>query len=172
MPWRRLQAAQRASDVTGMGKSISRKPTLRCQGIGRQGIWVALRLAAMILAVAIFGQHAQAGSSASPGFALLSQHPVPMQVVPAQPVVLSLVFNQPVDHHRSILQLVFPGGKERRIAARLGAGPATLYAMLGRLPPGNYELRWHARCLNGEMLAGILPFTVAQAMRARASRNR
>jgi methionine-rich copper-binding protein CopC len=93
-------------------------------------------------------------------------------MLPVGVVTIPLTFDRPVDHRGSTLWLVSSNGQERRIAARLEAEPSTLYAIVGRLRPGRYELHWTVRSLNGATLSGILPFGVWNTMRISEQRHR
>ena len=55
--------------------------------------------------------------------------------------------------------LVTPKG-ERTTRPSLDSEPNALYARVGRLSPGTYELRWRARAADGHMLSGTIPFQV------------
>lgn len=75
-------------------------------------------------------------------------------------VAFALTFDHPVDHHGSQLILVLPGGGTRTLFPRLRTQPNTLYASVGKLDPGDYELRYNAKPVGGEMLTGTIPFTI------------
>ena len=96
------------------------------------------------------------------GMSVVEQTPKPNQVIDGTAVSFLLRFDRPIDHKRSEFVLVTPEG-ERPIRPRLHSKPNTLYASVGRLPPGTYELRWRARAADGRVLSGTIPFQVRAA---------
>jgi methionine-rich copper-binding protein CopC len=76
-------------------------------------------------------------------------------------VAFTLGFDRPLDHTASYFTLVAPDGHERTFRLRLNTQPNTLYASVGRLGPGNYELHWQARAADGHTSSGAFPFTVS-----------
>ncbi len=91
---------------------------------------------------------------------LVEQYPHAHQLMSGLGVAFSLGFDRPLDHAASYFTLVTPDGHERTIRLRLNAQPNTLYASVGRLDPGRYDLRWQARSADGHTLSGTVPFTV------------
>jgi len=92
---------------------------------------------------------------------LVEQIPVVTEIVDGSALAFALRFDQPINHYRSTLKLVTPDGTSL-LRVRPSAQPNTLYSAIGRLMPGSYELQWHAHAANGEILAGMIPFTVAR----------
>jgi methionine-rich copper-binding protein CopC len=74
-------------------------------------------------------------------------------------VQISLGFGVPVDHQRSTLTLRSIQG-DRHLSPRLEASPNYLFSIVGRLPPGDYELVWEARLSGGQRCSGTISFTV------------
>ena len=73
-----------------------------------------------------------------------------------------LRFDRPVDHARSQLVLASKTGRWR-ITPRLSSEPDVLYAAVGRIPAGSYELEWTVPCPDGHVLSGKLPVEVADS---------
>jgi methionine-rich copper-binding protein CopC len=140
--------------------TLQPKSTLSSQASRPRFIPVWLVILATLLAVSVLAERVKASAAASNNLSLIGQRPAPMQVVSAQPVILLLRFDRPVNHYSSLLCLISPSGEKRQIAARLTSEPDTLYAIVGRLRPGDYKLRWDAKSMNGVTLSGILPFSV------------
>jgi methionine-rich copper-binding protein CopC len=92
---------------------------------------------------------------------LVQQVPAVTEITDSSALAFALRFDQPVNHYLSTLTLVTPDGTSM-LRVRLSAQPSTLYSAIGRLMPGSYELQWHAHAANGEMLAGMIPFTVTR----------
>jgi len=82
------------------------------------------------------------------------------QIMEGKADAFSIRFDGPVNHASSRLTLVTPRGV-RSLHARLDSEPNTLFANVGALPPGSYELRWEARSMDGQVTKGTIPFTVA-----------
>jgi methionine-rich copper-binding protein CopC len=108
---------------------------------------------------------AMLGSLAGPPpalpMSLVEQVPVVTEIIDGSALAFALRFDQPINHYRSTLTLVTPDGTSP-LGVRLSAQPNTLYSAIGRLMPGSYELRWHAHTANGEILAGMIPFSVTR----------
>ena len=91
---------------------------------------------------------------------LVNQSPAVSEIGIGSALAFALRFDEPVDHRRSTLRLVTPGG-EVAVHARLEAEPNTLYVALGRLTPGDYTLRWQAHEADGDhVVMGTIPFKV------------
>lgn len=90
---------------------------------------------------------------------VVESYPRVDQIMEGKATAFSIRFDGPVDHAASRLRLVTPHGL-RRLRARLDSEPNTLFATVGALPPGNYELRWEARSMDGEVSQGTIPFKV------------
>ena len=73
-------------------------------------------------------------------------------------IQISLGFKVPVDHQRSTLILRSVRG-DRQLRPRLDSSPNYLFSIVGRLPPGDYELVWEARLSDGQQSSGTLSFT-------------
>jgi methionine-rich copper-binding protein CopC len=82
------------------------------------------------------------------------------QIMDGRATSFSIRFDGPIDHAASRLTLVTPHGV-RSLRARLNSEPNTLFTAVGTLPAGNYELRWEARAMDGEVSKGIIPFKVS-----------
>jgi len=72
---------------------------------------------------------------------------------------VALWFARPVDHAHSRLVLVSKVGR-RTINVRLSSEPNVLYAAVGEVPPGSYELEWTVPCLDGASESGKLPLEI------------
>jgi methionine-rich copper-binding protein CopC len=96
------------------------------------------------------------------GMSVVEQMPTTNQIIAGSAVSFLLRFDRPIDHEHSEFVLITPKGV-RRILPRLESEPNVLYASVGRLPPGTYELRWRARAGDGSMLSGTIPFRVREA---------
>jgi methionine-rich copper-binding protein CopC len=93
------------------------------------------------------------------GMGMIEQTPRPSQIIDGSAVSFLLRFDRPIDHEHSRFVLVTPKG-ERVTRPSLDSEPNALYARVGRLPQGAYELRWRARAADGHMLSGTIPFQV------------
>jgi methionine-rich copper-binding protein CopC len=100
-----------------------------------------------------------ATAHAAQAMSMIEQSPRINHIMDGSAVSFALRFDRPLDHKSSALTVVGPHGS-KTLRVRLNAEPNTLYSALGRLEPGDYELRWKARSSSGEMLAGGFPFTV------------
>jgi methionine-rich copper-binding protein CopC len=100
-------------------------------------------------------------ATSPPTFAMtvLEQVPTVNQIMDGGALAFALRFDRPIDHGLSSFTLVTPGGS-RTLRVRLDAEPNTLYGTIGRLPPGSYQLQWHALAVDRESLAGTIPFKV------------
>jgi methionine-rich copper-binding protein CopC len=92
---------------------------------------------------------------------MVEQVPAVTEITDGGALAFALRFDQPVNHYLSTLTLLTPDGTSM-LRVRLSAQPNTLYSAIGRLTPGSYELRWHAHAANGEILVGMIPFTVTR----------
>jgi methionine-rich copper-binding protein CopC len=72
-------------------------------------------------------------------------------------------FDTPVDHRTSRLFIAQNGHVLLTLQPRLDSAPDTLFARVGRLTPGDYELSWIARLGTGEDIGGVVPFKVGAA---------
>jgi methionine-rich copper-binding protein CopC len=91
---------------------------------------------------------------------VVESHPMIDQIMDGKARAFSIRFDGPVDHAASRLTLVTPHGL-RRLRPRLDSEPNTLFATVGALAPGSYELRWEARSMDGDVSKGTVPFKVA-----------
>jgi len=82
-----------------------------------------------------------------------------VQVDTGHGYAVALWFTRPIDHARSRLVLVSKAGR-RPINARLSSEPNVLYAVVGQVPPGSYELEWTVPCLDGALLSGKLALEI------------
>ena len=69
-------------------------------------------------------------------------------------------FDAPVDHRTSRLFIAQNGRVLLTLQPRLDSAPDTLFARVGRLAAGDYELSWIARLGSGEDIGGVVPFKV------------
>ena len=74
-------------------------------------------------------------------------------------VRISLGFEAPVDHQKSMLTLKSARG-DRQLRPRLESAPNYLFVSVGHLPPGDYELVWQALLSDGQHSRGAISFTV------------
>lgn len=86
-------------------------------------------------------------------------YPVAHEIRDGSAFSFAIEFDEPVDHAGSRFTLITPEG-ERTIHPRLRSEPDTLFGVVGELPPGEYELRWSARSMDGEVMTGTVPFSV------------
>ena len=122
---------------------------------------------AMLLVTSAGAERARAAlEPASGAMNLVEQYPHAYQLMSGSGVAFALGFDRPLNHIASGFTLVTPDGHERTILLRVDTQANTLYASVGRLDPGGYELRWHARAVDGHMLSGVFPFTVGTVGRA------
>jgi len=91
---------------------------------------------------------------------VVGSFPMVDQIMDGRATSFSIRFDGPIDHAASRLTLVTPHGV-RSLRARLDSEPNTLFTAVGALPAGNYELRWEARAMDGEVSKGIIPFKVS-----------
>jgi methionine-rich copper-binding protein CopC len=91
---------------------------------------------------------------------VVGSFPMVDQIMDGRSTSFSIRFDGPIDHAASRLTLVTPHGV-RSLRARLNSEPNTLFTAVGTLPAGNYELRWEARAMDGEVSKGIIPFKVS-----------
>ena len=89
-----------------------------------------------------------------------TQHPRTSLLTSGRAIAFALSFDQIVSHSGSQLTLISSTGSTRRIPIRLVAQPNTLYASIGGLEPGEYQLQWDAQAADGTRLHGSLPFKV------------
>ena len=92
-----------------------------------------------------------------------TQHPL----TSGRAIAFALSFDQIVSHSGSQLTLISSTGSTRRIPIRLVAQPNTLYASIGGLEPGEYQLQWDAQAADGTRLHGSLPFKLERYAEAR-----
>ena len=118
--------------------------------------WLRRRLrmiGTLALAVATAAGDARAVS-------MIDSSPKVDEIVQGKATAFALRFDQLVNHRSSRLILVTPQGN-RSLTLRLSTEPNTLYADAGPLPPGKYELQWEAHAIDGTIVKGSIPFTVA-----------
>ena len=92
--------------------------------------------------------------------AVMESFPMVDQIMDGSATPFSIRFDGPIDHARSRLILITPKGTQA-LHPRLDSEPNTLFSPVGRLAPGNYELRWEVRAMDGERSSGTVPFKVA-----------
>ena len=91
--------------------------------------------------------------------AVVDSYPKVNQIMDGEATSFVLRFDGPIDHASARLTLMTPAGP-RRLKARLGSQPSTLFAAVGKLPAGTYSLAWRAKARDGEISAGSIPFSV------------
>jgi methionine-rich copper-binding protein CopC len=72
-------------------------------------------------------------------------------------------FNSRVDHTRSRLVLIGPGGGQHPLMPAPGAEPTALVGSLPAgppPPPGAWRLRWQVLAIDGHITRGDIPFTL------------
>ncbi len=75
-------------------------------------------------------------------------------------VKIRLRFNVRIDHSRSRLVLVLPGGTLKPLAIREDEAPDTLAVEENDLASGSYILRWQVLANDGHITRGEIPFKV------------
>lgn len=90
---------------------------------------------------------------------MIESSPKVNEIMEGKATAFAVRFDHPVSHRSSRLTLVTPQGS-RTLPLRLRTEPDTLYANVGPLPPGKYELQWDARAVDGSQSKGSIPFTV------------
>lgn len=116
---------------------------------------VTVIVAALMIGVLPLGIMRAATASTS----VVTSYPKANDAVDGSMVPISLGFEVPVDHQRSTLTLRSIQG-DRQLRPRLEAPPNYLFSIVGRLPPGHYELVWEARLSAGQHCSGTISFTV------------
>ena len=91
---------------------------------------------------------------------LLSATPGANQVLTGPDTEVKLRFNSRVDQARSVLILVTPGGKQRKLAVAEHSAPNLLDAAVKGLKSGSYLLRWQVLAVDGHITRGEVPFRV------------
>ena len=134
--------------------SRRRSPSLR-----RVPVWLIILTALMIASVV--AERVQA-ATVVPDADGTEHHPKASRLMSGRAVAFALTFDHIVSHNGSQLTLVTPTGDTRTIPIRLVAQPNTLYASIGGLEPGDYQLQWDAQAADGTRLHGTLPFSVGQ----------
>lgn len=99
------------------------------------------------------------GASWARSMTVMESYPMVNQIMVGRADAFTIRFDGPINHASSHLMLVTPKGT-RALHARLDSEPNTLFANVGALPPGSYQLRWEAQAMDGEVTKGIIPFTV------------
>ncbi|GEP60478.1 copper resistance CopC family protein [Reyranella soli] len=70
-------------------------------------------------------------------------------------------FDRPIDHIHSNLSIWRGGQLVERLQPRLQTEPNVLFARAPTLAPGEYQLRWIVRTMEGvKVIQGDIPFTV------------
>jgi len=124
--------------------------------------WKASRRAAiqgLALACVSLTVAAVMPASAKP-MSVVRSFPMVNQIMEGRATSFSIRFDGPVAHGSARLTLVTPEGS-RSLRARLGGEPNTLFIAVGDLRPGNYELRWQVRAMDGQRSDGVIPFSVS-----------
>ena len=116
---------------------------------------VAVMLAAFMIGVLPLGiTHAETAPTS-----VVTTYPKANDVIYGSLVQISLGFEVPVNHLRSTLTLKGAQG-DRQLRPRLESAPNHLFSLVGRLPPGDYELVWEALLSDGQHSSGTISFTV------------
>jgi len=112
---------------------------------------------AIAVAIGMVALLAQAGDARA--MSMIESSPKVDEIMEGKATAFAVRFDQPVSHRSSRLTLVTSQG-ERALALRLRTEPDTLYANVGPLSPGKYELKWEAHATDGTVVQGSIPFTV------------
>jgi len=112
---------------------------------------------AIAAAAAVAALMAQGGGARA--MEMVDSTPKVNEIMQGKATAFAIRFDQPVNHRSSRLILVTPQGS-RTLPLRLRTEPDTLYANVGPLPSGKYELQWEARAADGTVSKGSIPFTV------------
>jgi copper resistance protein C len=91
---------------------------------------------------------------------VIRSSPAADAVMPAGNVPIHLQFNSRIDHDRSKVMLVGPGGTQQRLTAAADSAPDALDAEAQALSPGAWRLRWQVLSVDGHITRGDIPFTV------------
>ena len=129
-----------------------RDPLLRFARSLRAVVSLAIASAA---AIAVLLAHARDAGAME----MIESTPKVNEIMQGKATAFAIRFNQPVNHRSSRLILLTPQGS-RTLPLRLRTEPDTLYANVGPLPSGKYELQWEARAADGTVSKGSIPFTV------------
>jgi methionine-rich copper-binding protein CopC len=157
-----MAAASRDATIRGSTLAVAVERTV-ARRRGRFSEWLVV-LALLLAAPALAAEVKAAAPGPGPdAMKLIEQYPRAHQLMSGSGVAFALGFDRPLDHAASRFTLVAPDGRERTIRLRLNAQPNTLYASVGHLEPGGYELRWQARAADGQALSGAFPFMVGTA---------
>lgn len=115
----------------------------------RQGLALAVALAALTAPIAAMAHAIVVGSS-----------PAPKTSVAGPDVALKLDFNSRIDKARSSFELVGPDGVATRVPVAQDGEPGVLEAKATGLVPGAWRLRWQVLSVDGHITRGDIPFNV------------
>ena len=92
---------------------------------------------------------------------VVASEPAVDAVLHGQLVRIQLRFNSRIDQERSRLTLIEANGRSTPVTLDPSQGPDTLSAILDRLTPGRYRLRWQVLAIDGHITHGDIPFELA-----------
>jgi methionine-rich copper-binding protein CopC len=102
------------------------------------------------------------GHEASAHALVVESSPAADSSVAGPQVDIALRFNSRIDHERSRLTLIAPGGANHRLPVSQVSSPDTLQARASGLRAGTYKLRWQVLAIDGHITRGDIPFRVTQ----------
>lgn len=112
---------------------------------------VLVGLLAMMLPATAWAQEVQVTDSAPKARAVIGE--------PSSSFFVS--FDRPIDHIHSSLSIWRDGQLVEHLQPRFQTEPNVLFARAPTLPPGEYQLRWTVRTLEGvKVTQGNIPFTI------------
>jgi methionine-rich copper-binding protein CopC len=112
---------------------------------------VLVGLFAMMLPATAWAQEVQVTDSAPKARAVIGE--------PSSSFFVS--FDRPIDHIHSNLSIWRDGQLVERLQPRFQTEPNVLFARAPTLAPGEYQLRWTVRTMEGvKVTEGNIPFTV------------
>jgi len=112
---------------------------------------VLVGLFAMMLPATAWAQEVQVTDSAPKARAVIGE--------PSSSFFVS--FDRPIDHIHSNLSIWRDGQLVERLQPRFQTEPNVLFARATTLAPGEYQLRWTVRTMEGvKVTEGNIPFTV------------
>jgi copper resistance protein C len=91
---------------------------------------------------------------------VIKSSPAVDAVMPAGKAPVHLQFNSRIDHDRSKVTLIGPGGAEQRLTPAADSAPDALDTEANDLSPGAWRLRWQVLSVDGHITRGDIPFSV------------
>jgi methionine-rich copper-binding protein CopC len=117
-------------------------------------------LRSLVAALAVAAVGLWASECGARAMSVMDSFPMVNQIMDGSATSFAIRFDGPINHSASRLTLVTPRGTQQ-LRARLDSEPNTLYSSVGTLPAGDYQLRWEARSMDGEVSRGAIPFKVS-----------